>query len=150
LITFDYQGYPVDDPDRPDAIALRPMIRVWLGGPKRVPEQLGLIDTGSDDVLIPEYLGVQLGFTFPETGKVRLGGLLGSVRASARRINLLITDGQTPLIWSARALFHDGRPDRLLLGHAGFLEHFTVGFDGRRHCVSLQPNGTFPEPILRF
>lgn len=97
-----------------------------------------MIDTGADDVLIPEYLGVKLGFLFPETDKVRLGGLQGSVRASARRINLLITDGETPLIWSARVWFHDGRPDRVLLGHLGFLEHFTATFDGRGHRVSLQ------------
>jgi hypothetical protein len=62
----------------------------------------------------------------------------------------LITDGEAPLIWSARVWFDDGRPDRLLLGHTGFLEHFTATFEGRGHRVSLQPNGTFPEPILRF
>jgi hypothetical protein len=150
VIVFDYQGYPVDDPDQPDAIVLRPTIKIWLGGPMRVPEQVGLIDTGADDVLIPEYLGVKLGFTFPEASKVLLRGLQGSVRGSARRINLLISDGMTPLIWSARVWFHEGSQDKLLLGHLGFLEHFTAIFDGRNHRVILEPNGPFPKPILRF
>jgi hypothetical protein len=31
---------------------------------------------------------------------------------------------------------------------AGFLDHFSVTFDGLRKRVTLKPNGTFPSPVF--
>lgn len=53
MITFEYQGAP----GAAGSDILKPLIPIWIRDPRQAPEQVGLIDTGADDVLIPHYLG---------------------------------------------------------------------------------------------
>jgi len=34
-----------------------------------------------------------------------------------------------------------------ILGHAGFLDHFTAKFNGRAKTLTLTPNGATPEAV---
>jgi gag-polyprotein putative aspartyl protease len=146
VITFEYQGVP----GAAGSDILRPLIPLWIRGPRQVPEQVALVDTGADDVLIPHYLGVRLGLALRPENRVLYSGVTGSVLAYPERINLMITDGATHHIWSATIYVHEGGNMQVLLGRSGFLEHFTATFNGAADRFSLIQNGTFPPPIFRF
>lgn len=49
--------------------------------------------------------------------------------------------------WHVKVAFQDGR-DEALLGHIGFLEHFTATSNGPERYATLRPSGTFPMPIM--
>ncbi len=60
-------------------------------------------------------------------------------------VNLeILTSGGGPR-WSARVGFYLGT--RPILGHAGFLDHFTARFNGRAKTLTLTPNGTAPAAV---
>jgi hypothetical protein len=56
--------------------------------------------------------------------------------------------GRTAYRRSARVGFVPRADNLALLGHAGFLDHFAVTFDGLRKRATLRPNGTFPPPTV--
>ena len=53
----------------------------------------------------------------------------------------LIAPGGGPW-WATRVGFYAGA--KPVLGHAGFLDHFTAKFNGRAKLLTLTPNGTAP------
>lgn len=117
----------------------RPMIQVRVIGPNGDDKLLGLADTGADDTLLPDYLI----------------GPLGVVVAPGDQAVIVSIDGGTSVVrygtvdlelpgyrWSARIGFHANF--HTILGHVGFLDHFTATFNGHRRYVNLTPNGSAP------
>jgi hypothetical protein len=63
-------------------------------------------------------------------------------------LDLELRSGPSSYQWSARVGSAPRADNLALLGHAGFLDHFSVTFDGLRKRVTLKPNGTFPAPVF--
>jgi hypothetical protein len=143
---FPYQSYPVRGVAAHLALVHRPALPIRVIGPAGDALAFGLVDTGADDVLLPDRFIEPLGVAIhPEHVTIgAFGG--GAVSVRFGTVDLELRRRGAVLRWSARVAFHAG--GRALLGHAGFLEHFTATFNGRRRHVTLTPNGTAPPPTM--
>lgn len=135
---FLYHPYPVRGTGSSRyKIVHRPTILVRVVGASGGDEIMGLVDTGADDTLLPDFLIKPLGVTIDPADKAIVVGIDGGT--------FVVRYGELDLElpgygWSARVGFHASF--NAVLGHAGFLEYFTATFNGRRCYLNLTPNGT--------
>jgi hypothetical protein len=143
-VRFDYQGFPVQGVGgQRHEMIYRPMVRIRISGPKAGEDVSGLLDTGADDVLIPRVFMDLLGVEAIPGGRATIGTAgRGTAAVEFGTVDLELRASGRAHRWPARVGFHDGWA--VLLGHKGFMEHFTATFNGRQRRVTLQPNGTFP------
>jgi hypothetical protein len=78
----------------------------------------------------------------------RLRTAAGGLDTQLSTLDLELRSRRTVYRWSARVGFGPRTDNLALLGPAGFLDHFTVIFDGLLRRVTLRPNGTFPSPSI--
>jgi hypothetical protein len=121
-----------------------PIIPVRFVGPRRTYLIRGLLDTGASMTLVPRFYLVKLGLIPSE--RARLRTVAGGLDVWLGTLNLELRSGRTSYRWSARVGFVPRADNLALLGHAGFLDPFSVTFDGLRKRATLRPNGTFPAP----
>ncbi len=146
-MTVDYERFFVKELDGSYTDVYRPMLFVRIIGPSAAnPPVRCRLDTGSDDVMFPDLEAGFLGVVLIEANRIPIDTLGQGTTAIYERVYLEISDGPITRRWSARVGFHDGPKHAYVLGHNGFLEHFTSTFDGLNRRVSLLPNGTFPPP----
>jgi len=121
----------------------RPIALIRVIGPAGQRDLTGLVDTGADATLIPATFASLLGIPLNDNDKEDILGLGGSSTTIwYAQVNLeVLTPGGGPR-WSARVGFYLG--SKPILGHAGFLDHFTARFNGRAKTLTLTPNGTAP------
>ncbi len=126
-------------------LVYRPKARIRIVGPKGADELLALVDTGADETLLPVDLAETLGLELRDEDRTVVLDIVGnSTTIWYVTINLeVLIPGDGPC-WSARVGFYLGR--KPILGHSGFLNHFTARFDGRAKTLTLTPNGTAPPP----
>jgi hypothetical protein len=115
------------------------VIPVRVNGPNCDDDLDALVDTGADDILLPDYL---IGVVVVPGDQTVILGIGGSVVVRYGTVDLELPGYG----WSARVGFHPGV--RAVLGHAGFLEYFTATFNGRRRDLTLTPNGAAPAPAV--
>jgi hypothetical protein len=119
------------------------MIDVAVWGPSGAYDFLGRVDTGADDVLLPDFSIQDLGLT-GLSEHIRIEGIGGISFVRYGLVDLEIREGAESLRWSARVGFYSGLIP--VFGLKGFLQHFTARFNGRRNYLDLVPNGTAPHP----
>ena len=148
MIQFPYHEQSVHDAasQAPETF-YRPMAKIRIAGPKGFRDLFALVDTGSDETLFPYDLVDRLGVTIRDGHKNEIRGIGGHTTTIwYSTVNLeLLTPGGGPR-WSARVGFYLGA--RSVLGHSGFLDHFTAKFNGRAKRLTLTPNQTAPPPQL--
>lgn len=128
-------------------LILRPEIPVTVIGPNGEGTYLGLVDTGSDNTILPKSVADRLGIPLVSAGAPAtvFGGhhvplMLGEVTMQ------LESDGEV-LRWPAELHFFDfanEEDETVLLGHSGFLDYFTATFDGKQGMLTLIPNDELP------
>jgi hypothetical protein len=144
-MTVDYELLFVQEPDGSFTPVFRPMLAVRIIGRQAAnPPIKCRLDTGADDVMVPEIEAGFLGVQLDETRRVPIDSLGQGTTAIFETVDLEIGDGTNTWRWSARVGFHDGTRYVYVLGQNGFLQHFTALFDGKDHRFSLQENGSFP------
>jgi len=149
---FPYTAIIAESPDGSDFLLLRrPEIPVTVVGAVRSAAFIGLVDTGSDQTILPKSIADYLGIALePTTGPAArtFGG--HSVRLLAGDVVFkLEADGES-LIWKTPVAFFDfpAKDDEtLILGHSGFLDYFTATFDGKLGVLTLNPNDDLPAGI---
>ena len=72
----------------------------------------------------------------------------GSVDVLIGSLDIELRSKRAKARWSAQVGFVPRADNIALLGHVGFLDHFSATFDGLRKRVTLKPNGTFPAPVF--
>ena len=150
-MTVEYTLYFIVEPDGSLTPVFRPMLPVRIIGPKSAnPPVPCRLDTGADDVMFPDIEAGFLGLVLDEANRVPIESLGRGTTAIYETVDLEITDGTTTWRWSARVGFHDGPKHVYVVGHNGFLQHFTASFDGKDRRFSLVPNGTFPPPCSQI
>lgn len=106
----------------------------------------GLVDTGSYATLIPSIFADLLGLILRDDDQETILGIgRSSIVIWYATVKLeVLTPGGGPR-WSARVGFYPGT--KPILGHSGFLDHFTARFNGRSKTLTLTPNGTAPAAV---
>ena len=146
---FYYQPIVSVAPDTTDyLLLLRPEIPVTVIGPKGNGSYSGLVDTGSDNTILPKSVADQLGIPL-----VVAQGLPATV-FGGHRVQLLIGEVTLQLRTEAEVLrwqtqvyffdFSDAEDETVILGHSGFLDYFTATFDGKFGTLTLLPNDELP------
>ncbi|HEX8199463.1 MAG TPA: hypothetical protein VF590_03170 [Isosphaeraceae bacterium] len=145
---FDYAKREVDPLPGESGLQVihEPIVLVRFIGPERSYLIRSLLDTGASIMLVPRFYMRKLGLIGGE--RARMGTAAGPLDTQLNTVDLEVRSGRTAYRWSARVGFVLRADNLALLGHTGFLDHFSVTFDGLRNRVTLTPNGTFPPPAL--
>ncbi len=127
-----------------ERFVLRPLLPILIFGQQDAGLYTALVDTGSDSTFIPRSVADDLQIPIqPCTGPppAAFGG--GRIDTFFADVELQLSDGEDDCRWTARALFFDAN-ETVILGHLGFLSHFTATFDGEAGTLDLTPNATLP------
>jgi hypothetical protein len=145
-LCFPYRLVPISRP--PVALAgrwvrPRPIITVSVVGPSDTQVLDGLLDTGSDDTVIPERFAVLIGLDLANapTGQ-GAGATMAAIPVRYAQVRLRVTDGREFREWAAWVGF-SATIRRALLGFAGFLQFFSAHFHGDREQVELTVNSLY-------
>jgi hypothetical protein len=140
---FRYQGYPVRALGGGLTQVYRPSIPLRVIGPTHDHVAFGLLDTGADDTLLPDRFIAMLGVTIQSGMRAPIRGIGGgALTADFGRVDFQLRAHR----WSALVGFYAG--NQVLLGHAGFLEHFGASFNGISRTVTLRSIGALPAPTM--
>jgi predicted aspartyl protease len=123
----------------------RPVIGVAIRGPAGTFPYDGLLDTGSDDVLLPEAVAALIGIDLtnaPQGTASAFGQAVIPVRYA--EATLRIADNQERREWRAWVSFAPVIRRYALLGYAGFLQYFTATFHGDSEEVESTVNRQYP------
>jgi hypothetical protein len=138
---FRYRAYPVQGAgSRHVELIWRPVISLRAFGGGGGENLFGLIDTGADDTLLPEFLIDRIGVVLPPDEVAEIEGIDGTpIVIRYASVELQLEDPAPPHRvhrWKARVGFH--RRYNAILGHSGFLEYFIAMFNGRTREVILK------------
>lgn len=128
---------------RPPVI-LRPVADVYVTGPAGGLPIQGLLDTGSDETVLPWWAVDRLGVKLVEGRSVEIHGIAGALPAMFGWVDFEFLGPDGPIRWSHLAAFSPGA--RTIFGLRGFLEYFVARFDGVKHEIKLQYRGKAPAP----
>jgi Aspartyl protease len=147
-VRFDYSQREVDP--LPGEVGVQvihePIVLVRFIGPSQTYLVRGLLDTGASMTLVPRFYFQKLGLSVARSERARLRTASGAVEVLLGELDLELRTGSSRYQWSARIGFVLRADNIALLGHAGFLDHFSATFDGLSKRVTLKSNGTFPHP----
>ena len=122
-----------------------------LAGPGGEVDFYALVDTGSDDTLIPNCVAEELGLKVDDTRTEEVTGIGGErVSVAQANVELRISDGDETVYWAADVGVvrgGDGGGDYVILGHRACLEFFTASFSGGLRVLELMPNTEFPGTV---
>ncbi len=131
-----------------EIVLLRPEIPIRVYGPAGAAEMLALVDTGSDNSILPLSIARDLGIK-TTLGKGPAATAYGGqqIALSFAEVELEVSQDDTLVRWRSRLYFADFPGDMekaVILGHEGFLDYFTATFDGGDCVVTLEPNDGIP------
>jgi predicted aspartyl protease len=122
----------------------RPVVPFSVPGPKDTWVDMGLLDTGSDETILPmdaaRYIGLDLSQA-PTGATAGLGSVLLPLQYA--EVKLRLSDGKENREWMAWVGFTTVRIKRPILGFAGVLQFFTTSFHGDREEVFLEVNALY-------
>ena len=130
-----------------EIVLLRPEIPLRVYGPRGHVDVLALVDTGADNSIFPSSIAADLGI------EMTAGRGPGATAFGGQRIQLSYADvllelfnaEQDAIRWRARLYFADFADEKaVVLGHEGFLDHFTATFIGEECMLDLEPNANMP------
>jgi len=123
----------------------RPMVDLSVSnGPDTLIRPV-VIDSGADDIVLPEAAGILLGIDLANAVVGTSQGV-GSSPLAVRyaQVTLRLSDGNEFRTWDALVGFSPALRDRGLFGIAQGLQYFTATFDGDAEEVRLEVNRNYP------
>ncbi len=121
-----------------------PIFAVVVSTPQASIVRDGLLDTGANDTVCPDFLAPLLGVDLtqaPEGSAYSAGGFVLPVRFAT--VHLRITDTKETCEWEAMVGFAPLKMNRVLLGQTAFLQYFDVSLVNPFREIILTPNTTF-------
>jgi hypothetical protein len=146
---FPYRSIISEAPDGRDYLLIhRPEVPITILGSAASGTYVGLVDTGSDNTILPKSIADDLGIATQATTGPAASVFGGSrVELLAGKAILRLEAESTILTWETAVYFFDfpsADEETLILGHAGFLEYFTATFDGKAAELTLVANDDLP------
>lgn len=152
---FDYKkSFIKPDHGFESGILYQTKIPVVLVGPKGELRFEALVDTGSDQTILPspdveDITGITIQKDITSEVKGRLEGHTEKLFWGKDCALLLAQDNEV-YRFSSSVWFSDDGNSPAILGHSGFLEFFTATFDGENHALTLEPAKNFPGKIVNL
>lgn len=145
---FPYKLYRMNKgPGVPNGLMWRPRIPVIVIGPMGEVRLEALVDTGSDQTILPQVNTSEIGLKIDHQ---RQALVYGRLREHEELLNLgrnvrlgLQLDSKT-YVWPATVWFSDSSDSPAILGRIGFLEYFDVTFYGKKLELEIKPTSDFP------
>jgi hypothetical protein len=143
---FPYASYEVSRSSTvPSGVVYRPEVVLCVYGNGRFKTIQALVDTGSDETILPYSLAMLLGIKLDKSAATLASGVGGhEVRLLPGVVELEISQAEESYRWRAIVAFlktEDPDDEVALLGFAGFLEYFHATFDSESLVIRLSANG---------
>jgi predicted aspartyl protease len=136
-ITFKYKSVK-----RPSGNEVKsPMIPVTLIGRSSItPEFIALLDSGADVSIIPLDVAELLNLNL-NTKVEKSRGIGGEVEVKTTKMDIKIQKGHEGFRYTipVQVVLNETKGIPVLLGRAGFFEHFRITFDQHNQIISLKP-----------
>jgi hypothetical protein len=150
---FPYQAYQAaPSPTVPNGILYRPEVPLTISGSAGSQTLWPLVDTGSDDTLLPLSSGRMVGAVLDPGQTWDVQGIGGqSVKAILGEVTFELARGPQLFRWVAKVGFVDfPRPEDefAVVGHAGCLDYFRVTCDGHLHELDIEVTPAFPGQVI--
>ena len=131
---FDYSAQYSGD----GAVLYRPIVSIQVLNGNASIEQLAMIDSGTDRVLMNAEIAVALGIDPEDCEKIKVAGL-GKSEGFACEMKITFPDFDKTFVMSVG--FVEGLPFGVLLGQRDFFEYFRIRFekDRRKFLLALSP-----------
>jgi hypothetical protein len=121
------------------------MVSITLIGPSGSYLMDGLIDSGSDETIFPEFVAGIVGIDLSGATSLPTRGIgAGSVVVRFVDVTLRIADSHERHEWSALVGFAPLGRRIAILGFAGFLQYFTATLHGDLERLELTVNALYP------
>lgn len=143
---FLYRRHSRDKiPGASEGVIYKPIVPIVAYGPSRSFGFDGLVDTGSDQIILPAHIASYIGVSLHNKNKAHISSFVENRAAIffVDNIHLALHSGGQVYRWPARVWFSDSNESLALLGHIDFLQFFTSTFDGKNHELILEPNSMF-------
>jgi hypothetical protein len=150
---FTYRQYQgATSPSVPSGILHRPEARLRVTGPAGAFSAWALVDTGSDDTLLPLSVGRLVGAALDPTQSWTIEGIGGhALPVILGEVTLELVGSNHTFRWLAKVGFidfPDPQDEVFVLGHAGCLDFFRVICDGSRREVEIEITPAFPGQVI--
>lgn len=150
---FSYRQYQVTpSPTVPTGVLLRPEIPIRIIGNAGDAFLWALVDTGSDELLLPQSVANRINATQHAGMNWKIEGIGGQqVSVTLGDVELELRGGGQTFRWPAKVGFvayANPQDEAVVLGRTGFLEHFRVTFDGHQHELEIQVTPAFPGKVI--
>jgi hypothetical protein len=145
---FLYRPYPTASTTATGGVLYRPEIPIRVHGPLGSKLLRALVDSGSDDTILPLPIAQNIGAKIDASHRWRVEGFGGNaLDAIVGEIDFELVTPAERFWWTAKVgliEFTNSEDEFAILGHAGFLDFFIDTFDGGIHAVELLPAPAFP------
>lgn len=120
---------------------LKPILAIQLKNLVKQKEvrAIGLIDSGSDIILLSKALGEYLEIDFEDCKKDTVKGIDGISNKIWKTYLQIAVDGYPDHSWTAEIGFIDKKLDHVILGGTGFFCEFNVQLEMKWNCFALEP-----------
>ena len=150
---FTYRQYQTDpSPSVPSGILNRPEVRLRVVGPTGVVSAWALVDTGSDDTLLPLSAARRIGAALDPSQSWTIEGIGGhALPVILGEVTLELVGSNQIFRWLAKVGFidfADPQDEVLVIGHAGCLDFFRVTCDGSQREVEIDVTSAFPGQVI--
>ena len=123
----------------------RPIVPITLIGPLGSHLLRGLVDSGADEIIVPEFVPPIIGVDLFGAPTVTTRGIAGSmVSVRLAEVTMRIADLHERREWSAWVGFSPIPRRTAVLGFTGFLQYFTTMLHGEFERLELTVNALYP------
>jgi hypothetical protein len=150
---FSYQAYHgAPSPTVPTGIIYRPEVAVKIIGTSGWLPLWPVVDTGSDDTLLPLSAGRAVGAKLDKKQTWTVQGFGGQpTTVILGEVTLEMTAASQVFRWPAKVGFvdfNDPVHEVAVLGHSGFLDYFRVICDGHLREIEVDVTPAFPGQVI--
>lgn len=132
--TFRYRSF--SKPDEKDPYPAAPRIPIILRGPKEAFENMGIIDSGATNTILPLFVAEILGLKLKDKTEVKFVEGIGSGFESKVEI-IIEMEHEKKITLEVPCIILDNA-DEIILGRAGFFDHFDITFKEYRKEIILK------------